>query len=393
MSDKHLYEVLAEAFLQEGVTDCFALLGDANMNWATAMAAKGCRFVYPRDEHCAVSAAMSYARASGKTGVASVTCGPGVTQILTALPAAVRAHIPLVIFAGEAPIKASWYNQAIEQSGFVTACGAAYHALHHPARMPQQVRDAFLQAALEQRPVVLGVPMDLQHLPWEGATELPAPSHQILPAATPLPPNPEALEEAALTVAAAKRPIVMAGLGAVKAGAGPACRALAERIGALLATTLPARGLFCDDAFNLNVAGGFATEVARDCFADADLVIAVGCSLAAHNADAGKLFPASKVLQIDLDPAPVSQGRVASRQQLRGDARLAVEALTERLAALGAKASGWRSEAIQDCGLDGARGWLEVEAYRGSSVRRVRVVLEWGGGQRVVRETLLGGGS
>ncbi|WP_455374098.1 thiamine pyrophosphate-binding protein [Limibacillus halophilus] len=344
MSEKHVYEVLADAFLQEEVRDCFALLGDANMNWATDMAGKGCRFVYVRDEHCAVSAAMSYARASGKTGVASVTCGPGLTQILTALPAAVRARIPLVVFAGEAPLKANWYNQAIEQSGFVTACGAAYHPLHHPARMPVQVRDAFLQAASEQRPVVLGVPMDIQHQPWSGAAELPAPSTAIRPAYAPLPPNPDELEQAARLIAAAKRPIVMAGLGAVRAQAGPACRALAESIGALLSTTLPARGLFCEDPFNLNVAGGFSTEVARDCFSEADLVIAVGCSLAAHNADAGKLFPASKVLQIDLNPSAVSQGRVASQHQLCGDARLAVEALSERLTALGKKPGDWRSE-------------------------------------------------
>ncbi len=50
----------------------------------------------------------------------------------------------------------------------------------------------------------------------------------------------------------------MAGMGAVEAGAGPACRALAQRCDGLLATTLPARGLFHDDPFSLGVAGGFS---------------------------------------------------------------------------------------------------------------------------------------
>ena len=82
----------------------------------------------------------------GDVGVATATCGPGLTQIVTALPAAVRARLPLVILAGEPPLKSGWRNQAIDQAPFVTATGAAYHALHWPDRMPIAVRDAFLQA-------------------------------------------------------------------------------------------------------------------------------------------------------------------------------------------------------------------------------------------------------
>ena len=100
----HVYDILAKAFTQEDVTTCFALLGDANMNWASKLSAQGCRMIYVRHEHCALAAAMAFARKSGTVGVATVTCGPGVTQLITALPAAVRAHLPLVVFAGEAPL-------------------------------------------------------------------------------------------------------------------------------------------------------------------------------------------------------------------------------------------------------------------------------------------------
>ena len=91
MTHIHTYEMLARAFMQEGVDTCFALLGDANMHWATTMQSSGCRLIYVRHEHCAVAAATAYARKSGKPGVATVTCGPGLTQVLTALPAAVRS--------------------------------------------------------------------------------------------------------------------------------------------------------------------------------------------------------------------------------------------------------------------------------------------------------------
>ena len=146
-----VYDILAKVFAQEGARTCFALLGDANMNWATRLSAEGCRMVYVRHEHCALAAAMAYSRKTGDVGVATVTCGPGVTQLITALPAAVRAHLPLVVFAGEAPLKSGWYNQEIDQAPLVTATGAAYHGLHMPERMPVAIRDAFLQARRERR--------------------------------------------------------------------------------------------------------------------------------------------------------------------------------------------------------------------------------------------------
>src|SRR6185369_4859878 len=139
-----LYDVLAKAFAQEGVKTCFALLGDANMNWAARLAAEGCCMIYVRHEHCAVASAMAYARKAGDVGVATVTCGPGVTQLITALPAAVRAHLPLVVFAGEAPLRMGWYNQGIQQAPMIMATGADYRPLHLPERMPIEIRDAFL---------------------------------------------------------------------------------------------------------------------------------------------------------------------------------------------------------------------------------------------------------
>ena len=132
----HVYDVLAKSFIQEGVTTCFTLMGDANMNWASKLAQQGCRMVYVRHEHCAAAAAMAYARKTGDVGVATVTCGPGVTQLITALPAAVRAHLPMVVFAGESPIKMGWYNQMINQGPIIEATGAAYYPLHLPERMP-----------------------------------------------------------------------------------------------------------------------------------------------------------------------------------------------------------------------------------------------------------------
>jgi len=340
-----VYDVLAKAFIQEDVRTCFALLGDANMNWAARLAEQGCRMIYVRHEHCALASAMAYARKSGSVGVATVTCGPGVTQLITALPAAVRAHLPLVVFAGEAPLKSGWYNQEIDQAPLITATGAAYHRLHMPERMPVAVRDAFLQARRERRPVVIGIPFDLQARPWDGKTDLPKPSRELLPRPSPIPPHPDDVAGAAKLLAGAERVVVLAGLGAVEAGAGAACRALAARTGGLLSTTLPARGLFHDDPFCIGISGSFTPEVGLEYLKEADLVVAVGCSLAYHAGGGGQLWPKAKMLQIDIDPVAVSQGQEVAKHHLRADARLGVEALTAALAARG-QSGKWRSDAM-----------------------------------------------
>src|SRR5436305_10524517 len=86
-----LYEALAEAFLAEGVDTQFVLMGDGNMHWSTAFGKlPGVQTVHVRHEHVTVAAATAYHVATGKVAVASVTCGPGLTQVMTALPAAVR---------------------------------------------------------------------------------------------------------------------------------------------------------------------------------------------------------------------------------------------------------------------------------------------------------------
>ena len=338
-----VYDVLARAFMQEDVRTCFTLLGDANMNWAARLAEQGCRMVYVRHEHCALAAAMAYARKNRDVGVASVTCGPGVTQLITALPAAVRAHLPLMVFAGEAPLKSGWYNQELDQAPIITATGAAYHRLHMPERMPVAIRDAFLQARRERRPVVVGIPFDLQARPWDGSADLPRPSRELLPRPSPMPPHPDDVASAAKLLAGAERVVVLAGLGAVEAGAAGACRALAAKTGGLLMTTLPARGLFHDDPYCIGISGSYTPEVGLEYLKEADLVVAVGCSLAYHAGGGGQLWPKAKMLQVDVDPVAVSQGQEVARHHLRADARLGVEALT---AALPASDRRWRTDAM-----------------------------------------------
>jgi thiamine pyrophosphate-dependent acetolactate synthase large subunit-like protein len=107
--------------------------------------------------------------------------------------------------------------------------------------------------------------------------------------------------------------------------------ALAERCGALLATTLPARGLFEGEPYSIGIGGGWSSDVATELFARADLVIAIGASLSGFTTHFGRLYPKARVIQIDANPQAVRHNRAVAQFHLRADARLGVAAINQSL--------------------------------------------------------------
>ncbi len=338
-----IYEAIANAFRAEGTDTLFVLTGDGNMHWEVALSESGgVRSVHVRHEHCACAMATAYAAATGKVGVASVTCGPGLTQIMTALATAAQAHIPLVVFAGESPMHAAWYNQHIDQAPLVTGTGAHYIGGRSPVQILNNVREAFYIARTRRQPVVLGVPLDLQQQTIEPADY--SPSADFIPDTGPMAAHPRYVEMAANLIKAARRIVIVGGRGVMRSGARDACEDLAERTGALLASTLPVRGLFDHHERSIGVAGGFSHQVARERFQQADLVIAVGASLTHHTVDGGALFPNATVLQIDPEPQGLRQGRRGADVHLRADAREGVEAVLRALGSEANLSSDWPVE-------------------------------------------------
>ena len=321
-----LYEALAEAFLAEGVDTQFVLMGDGNMHWCTAFASlPGVQTVHVRHEHATVAAATAYNVATNKVAVASVTCGPGVTQLMTALPAAVRARLPMVVFAGESPINAKFYNQAIDQAPLVTATGAKYIAAHSVPRMMDYVREAFHVAKHERCPVVLGVPYDLQKVEYMANTPYET-SAMYDPKAGRIHPDPAVVAEVVERLAAAKRPIIFGGRGVLWSGARDAVIKLADRCGALLSNPLPARGLFHDHPFGLGIAGSYFSSLGKEMFESADLVLAVGTSLSYYTG-VGHFWGKALKIQVDDAPRGLRDGQKAADIYLRSDVQVGAEAI------------------------------------------------------------------
>lgn len=339
MADTPIYEALARAFVVEGVDTHFTLMGDGNMHWVTAMKnMPGMTTIHARHEHAACAMAMGHHGATGKVGVASVTCGPGFSQIMTALTCAAHNHIPLVVLAGEPPMHASWYLQTVDQAALARPTGAHYIAAHSARRMHEHVREAFYVARTQRRPVILGVPYDLQKelLPDIGPYQ---PAAAIIPdIGHPLPDRGQ-LDLVAERLMAATCPIIVAGRGVLLAGAEAAAEALAERAGALLATTLPVRGLFDHNPYALGISGGYARPIAREMGAEADFVLMLGASMTYYTVDGGRMFPRAEIAQVDLAPLGFNNGLRAGDIHLRGDVGATLAALLGATAGLQPRAS------------------------------------------------------
>src|SRR3984893_10023064 len=295
-----VYEGLARAFAAEGVTTIFGMMGDGNMYWMQALHDLGVELLEVRHEGAGLGMADGWARATHTPGVCTATCGPGVTQLATALVTAARAQSQVVAFVGEAPTTDEDYVQRFDQSRFTAACEAGFVRVLSPDTAYEAVRKAFYQARLESRPILLSAPMDTKQMTMDEDDEY-VPSSTIFPSER-VYPNPESIERAADIVASSQKPIVIVGRGAMWSGSGDAVLKLARRIGALVATTLMAKNWLSDADYYAGISGFYGTRTALELFQEADCVIAVGASLNNYTTEHGYLYPQARYIQLDASP-------------------------------------------------------------------------------------------
>src|ERR1044071_3416701 len=200
-----VYESLARAFAAEGVTAVFGMMGDGNMYWWQALDDCGVRTFEVRHEGAGLGMADGWARATHTPGVATATCGPGVTQLATALVTAARAQSPLVAFVGESPTTDEEYSQRYDQSRFAEACETGFVRVLSPDTAYDNVRKAFYLAKMQSRPIMLSAPMDTQQKAMDDDEEY-IPSSAVIPTALAYP-NPTTVDQAVDMIANAKHPV------------------------------------------------------------------------------------------------------------------------------------------------------------------------------------------
>ena len=297
-----VHTALAATLTDHRVTTMFGLVGDGNMFFADRFAlGQGGRYVAAAHEASSVMMAAGYACASGTVGVATVTHGPGLANTFGALVEATREHTPMVLVAGDTAASRAGHAQKIDQASVVLPTGAGFEPARSPASAPADLARALRRAEAERRPVVFNIPVDFQ---FEEA-DYPPPQQSAPAMPQAVGPDPAALDTAVGLIASARRPIVLAGAGAVASGAGSSLRRLAEVLGAPLMTTLPAKGLFAGDPHDLGVLGTFSTAHAVEVFLQCDALIVAGAGLNEYTSGGpGSPFLHDRlIVQCDIDPA------------------------------------------------------------------------------------------
>ena len=318
-------EAVAEAVRSEGVERVFGLLGEGNIAVLEHLTElPGVTWYAARREDAAVCMADGHARRSGSTGFAAITHGPGVGNAVTALTEATRARTPLVVLAGDTPREEHRHPQAADERAFIAPTGAGIHEVRSPATAVDDVAIAFGRARRELRPVVLLLGSDLAEEAYRGPPQ-DSPRARAESRRTRLLPDDDAVAEAIAVLAAARRPVVLAGRGAVMAGAREVLAGLSGALGAGLVTSLLARGYFAGEPADAGMAGGFGSDAANALLAEADVVVAAGTSLDAQTTKDGALLAGARVLRIDTDPAPA--GAPDDELALVGDAAATAAAL------------------------------------------------------------------
>lgn len=392
-----LAAAVAQALAGGGVRAAFGVVGNGNFLAVAELAASGVRYVAARHEGGAVAMADAYYRVSGDVAVCATTYGPGLTNTATGLAEAVKHRSGVLLLTGDQPSSGPRPID-IDQAAFAASLGAVTLRVTDPAAVPGTVARALSLARSGPRPVVLALPADLLGADLLGADLLGAdllgtserpgrpararalerrPGHLSRPApdaggaanAGPAPDATPAREQAAREqvdaaldfLAKARRPLLLAGLGAYRSGAAAPIAALADKIGALLTTTVMAGGLYRDHPWSLGICGGLASPRAARIIGAADLIVAFGASLSDFTLHGGMLLdPGATLVQVDL-AASATTSRVDAC--VTGDAARIAAALLDGVSARGLEVCGWRDEVADDIRL---AAWAH-EPYRDAS--------------------------
>ncbi|WP_445282557.1 thiamine pyrophosphate-binding protein [Streptomyces sp. DSM 118148] len=292
-----LARAVAQTLAGSGIRHAFGVVGGGNILATAALTAAGVRYTAARHEGGAMAMADAHFRATGDVAICTTTHGPGITNTVTALADAVKNRSGVVLLCGDAPVSGPRPHD-IDQSALMAAVGVHVVRLTEPRTARADTAAAVRAARTERRPVAVFLPGDLLSHPVSGTPGA------LVPAAAgaPHPVGEQDLRPLLEALAKARRPLLLAGLGAWHCGAGKILRELGDRIGALLTTTVMAGGLFRDSPWSLGVCGGFAAPAAAELMGEADVVVAFGAGLDTFTLHGGRILdPAATVIQVDID--------------------------------------------------------------------------------------------
>jgi acetolactate synthase-1/2/3 large subunit len=348
-------EAVGRTLVGLGVEQVFGVVGSGNFHLSNAMVAAGARFVAARHEAGATTMADAYARMSGTVSAVTVHQGCGLTNTMTGMAEAAKSRTPMVVLAADVTEPRS--NFFVDQDALATAVGALPMRVDDPVDAVRIASEAYRTAHDERRTVLLNLPLQVQ--PLECSTDA---EPVVVPGGTSV--SVENLDALADALAAARRPVFVAGRGA--RGAREELRRLAEQAGALLGTSAVAKGLFHDEPWSLDVCGGFSSPLAVELVQGADLVVGWGCALNMWTMRQGSLIGGETIVaQVDLEVEALGRHRQVDVAVV-GD----VADVASRLVGTTPRRDGYRSEQLRARIASEVR-WRDVPFDDGSTGDRI----------------------
>lgn len=399
----HGFQALPELLRRQGSTTVFGVLGHSNVAWIGEGVRTGTlRLIKTRHEDTSVGAAAAFSRVTGALGVCSATRGPGFANCINPLISAVYYHAPLLLIVGESPSMTDTTWQNIDQRAFTATIGAGFHHVATADALETGFWAAVDAAGFDGRPQVLSIGdgvLEAEVTLTSEAVNVPAGPPPVAPA--------ERVRAAVDALASARRPLILAGQGALLSGCRPELERLAELIGARVGTTINVNRFFSGHLHDVGLVGQSAAAVTKALVRQTDLVLAVGASLNSRTMDGGRLFGGATMIQCDIDPSregiAAGEGLASGEWSfLAGDARATVAALIDEwqrrgLGARPVEGSTPSYDAVAeaivaaDVGQDPARG-IDLRALYRAVSRRLppdRIVVTDAGRSRATMAALV----
>lgn len=326
-------EAMAEVLVEEGVNHVSGILGSAFMDLLDLFPAAGIDFISVRHEQTAGHMEDAYCRLTGRAGVVIGQNGPGITNYVTAVATANMAHTPMVVLSPSAgSISVGWDGfQECDTWNLFKPITKASLRVPHPKRAADILRTAFRIAYAERGPVLVDIPRDYFY--GELDEEILKPSqYRVAPGGIG---NPAMFADAVEVLRNAKNPVIISGRGVVDTECVDTIKALAEHLGAPVATTYLHNDAFSyDHPLWTGPIGYMGSKAAMKILQKADVILAVGTRLSYFGTlpqyDINYFPKTAKIVQIDINPKHIAKTHPVA-VGLCADAKDASEELFKRL--------------------------------------------------------------
>ena len=327
-----VFQILAEDIHALGIRTVFGLMSDDTAVFAVTLDGLGVKFVGARHENNAIAMAEGYAYSTGKLGVAIIGRGPATANGLHAAVAASRMGSKVLVIYGDAAVGSGAVNgigpdyKGFDAQAVLGAAGLTCFTAASAATARQTLADA-VAAANHGTLAALLLPTNVQMMNvevWGSAQP------KLTPASQPTGARRQSIDAAVDLLKKSRRPVIVAGMGAHRAGAKVALQAVAEKTGALLMTSARGKDMFHGHPYNLGILGSFSHAMGRRMMDQADCVLVFGAGLNFLTMSFGAAVPQAPIIQVDSVRAHIGRWTTADVAVV-GDARLVAEQLLAAL--------------------------------------------------------------